>query len=40
MGSCLGVARGALPISELREALEASSVVDLSEFVAPAAGRK
>ena len=38
VGSCFAVARGILPISELREALEAKSVVDLSEFVAPAAG--
>ena len=38
VGSCFAVARGILPLSELREALDAKSVVDLSEFVAPAAG--
>eukprot|EP00913_Durusdinium_trenchii_P015774 g14824.t1 len=39
VGSCCAVARGALPLPELREALAAERVVDLSEFVAPAAGR-
>jgi len=38
VGSSCAVARGVLPISELREALEANSVVDLTEFLAPAAG--
>ena len=38
VGSCFAVARGILPIAELRQALDAKSVVDLSEFVAPAAG--
>ncbi|CAE7835492.1 ran [Symbiodinium sp. CCMP2592] len=38
VGSCCAVARGVLPITELKAALAAEQVVDLSEFVAPAAG--
>ncbi|CAJ1397091.1 unnamed protein product, partial [Effrenium voratum] len=38
VGACAAAARGALPLSELRAALAAERVVDLSEFLAPAAG--